>query len=164
MNTDSGSSSAGFLPIGSPSSIGSPSDPGGRRAAAFPVWLTALLDLIAITVFVIIGRADHDHGLSPAGILDTLWPFAVGAAVGWTVIYLYAAVESAGEFGRVFRPERLRPAITVWVCTVAIGMLLRWVVHQGVAVSFVIVASIATALFLLCWRAVAALVLRRTAG
>jgi hypothetical protein len=47
---------------------------------------------------------------------------------------------------------------------VAIGMLLRWVVHQGVAVSFVIVASIATALFLLGWRAVAALVLRRTAG
>lgn len=126
-----------------------------------PVWLTALLDLVAITVFVIIGRADHDHGLTPTGILDTLWPFAVGTAVGWTFTYLYANVESGGEFGRMFRPERFRPTIMIWVCTVAIGMLLRALVHQGVAPSFVIVASIATAVFLFGWRAVAGTVVRQ---
>ncbi|MBD0021983.1 DUF3054 family protein [Gordonia pseudamarae] len=134
----------------------------GRRYTV-PVWATALLDLVAVVVFVIIGRADHEHGLSPAGILDTLWPFAVGTAVGWTLVYLYTSVESAGSDERLFHPERLPQAITIWVCTVAIGMLLRWLFHQGVAVSFVIVASIALGLFLLGWRAVAALIGRRTA-
>lgn len=64
----------------------------------------------------------------------------------------------------MFRPERFRPAIMIWVCTVAIGMLLRALVHQGVALSFVIVASIATAVFLFGWRAIAAAVVRRRAG
>ncbi|ESV57379.1 hypothetical protein L830_3210 [Mycobacteroides abscessus MAB_082312_2258] len=35
------------------------------------------------------------------------------------------------------------------------GMILRRLSHQGVAVSFVVVASLVTALFLLGWRAVA---------
>ena len=43
----------------------------------------------------------------------------------------------------------------------AIGMLLRKASAQGVAVSFVIVASTVTAVFLLGWRGAAALIRRR---
>lgn len=45
----------------------------------------------------------------------------------------------------------------VWISTVVIGMLLRKASAQGVAVSFVIVASTVTAVFLLGWRGLARL-------
>jgi hypothetical protein len=44
--------------------------------------------------------------------------------------------------------------VVVWLCTVAVGMLLRKATSAGVAASFVVVASTVTALLLLGWRAV----------
>ncbi len=53
------------------------------------------------------------------------------------------------------RPTALTPTgVVVWIATVAVGMLLRRVSGQGVAVSFVVVASTVTAVLLLGWRAV----------
>ena len=43
--------------------------------------------------------------------------------------------------------------VVVWLCTVAIGMLLRKATSAGVAASFVVAASTVTALLLLGWRA-----------
>ena len=43
----------------------------------------------------------------------------------------------------------------MWVCTVVVGMLLRKATSQGVAPSFIVVASLVTAVLLLGWRAVA---------
>ena len=34
--------------------------------------VTALIDLVAITVFVMIGRSSHDEGLTVIGVLQTL--------------------------------------------------------------------------------------------
>jgi hypothetical protein len=51
----------------------------------------------------------------------------------------------------------------VWLCTVVIGMLLRKATSAGVAVSFVIVATAATAVMLLGWRVVLAALRRGTA-
>ena len=52
------------------------------------------------------------------------------------------------------RPTALVPTgVVVWVRTVAVGMLLRKATSQGVAVSFVVVASAVTAVLLLGWRA-----------
>lgn len=48
--------------------------------------------------------------------------------------------------------------VVVWVSTLVIGMILRVVSGQGIAVSFVIVAAIVLAVFLVGWRAVALLV------
>jgi len=42
--------------------------------------------------------------------------------------------------------------LTVWLATVIVGMLLRKASSQGVAVSFVIVATVVTAVLLLGWR------------
>ncbi len=54
------------------------------------------------------------------------------------------------------RPSAVYPTgVVVWLCTVAVGMLLRKVTSAGVAGSFIVVASTVTALLLLGWRAIA---------
>ncbi|MGZ8177464.1 DUF3054 domain-containing protein [Williamsia sp. SKLECPSW1] len=113
----------------------------------------ALADIVVIVVFVVIGRISHEDGLAITGILSTFWPFGIGAAVGWSVGYVVAHVHTE-QIGRPhFRPERIVPdGLVIWVCTVAIGMILRDQFGQGIAVSFVVVASVFLGLFLLGWR------------
>lgn len=131
---------------------------------AVPMPLTALLDLVVITVFVLIGRSSHEEGLTILGVLQTLWPFVVGAAVGWSISYVFSYVRSTDWFGHDFRPDRIVPAgLVIWFCTVAVAMILRYLLHQGIAISFIIVASLFLALFLFGWRAAAAAVARRRA-
>jgi hypothetical protein len=111
--------------------------------------LAVLLDICCVLVFVVIGRASHTQGETAGGIASTSWPFLAGLAVGW----------AASRGWR--RPLALRPAgLTIWLCTVAIGMALRVVAGQGTAVAFVGVALAFLGLFLLGWRLVARLVSR----
>ena len=115
-----------------------------------PVALALVADAVCVVVFCTIGRRSHAEGLSVAGIAETAWPFLAGAGVGWLI--------SRGWR----RPTALAPTgVVVWVCTVAVGMLLRRASSQGVAVSFVVVASLATAVGLLGWRDVAGFATRR---
>jgi hypothetical protein len=114
-------------------------------------WLASLTaDVIAVLVFCAVGRRSHDEGLNITGVATTAWPFLTGTVVGWLV-------------SRGWRqPTALVPTgVTVWLCTVAVGMVLRKASSAGVAASFVVVASSVTALLLLGWRAAAALALRR---
>jgi hypothetical protein len=107
-----------------------------------PAWLG--LDVACLLVFSAVGRRSHDEGLNVAGIATTAWPFLTGTAVGWL----------ASQAWR--RPAAVYPTgVMVWLCTVAVGMLLRKVTAAGVAGSFVVVASTVTALLLLGWRAIA---------
>lgn len=117
-----------------------------RRTTA----LALLADLVCVVAFCTIGRRSHAEGLTVAGIAETSWPFLAGTAVGWLA-------------ARAWRqPLSLIPTgVLVWVCTVAVGMVLRKLSGQGVAVSFVIVASLVTALLLLGWRGVAQLLRRK---
>jgi|SRR5215211_338125 len=104
------------------------------------------VDAVCVLAFCVIGRRSHAEGLTVAGLTETAWPFLTGAAVGWLI--------SRGWRG----PTALAPTgLAVWLCTVAVGMLLRKASSQGVAVSFVVVASLVTALLLLGWRALAGL-------
>lgn len=112
--------------------------------------LAAVADLVGVLLFCAIGRRSHAEGLTVAGIAETAWPFLVGAASGWLLSRAWQ------------RPTEIVPTgVVVWLCTVAIGMLLRKATSAGVAVSFVIVAAAATAVVLLGWRVVAAAI-RRT--
>ena len=113
--------------------------------------LAALADIVGVLVFCTIGRRSHAEGLTVAGVADTAWPFLVGTAIGWLLIRGWR------------RPTAVAPTgLVVWASTVAIGMLLRKATSAGVAVSFVVVASAATAVLLLGWRvAVAASAHRR---
>jgi peptidoglycan/LPS O-acetylase OafA/YrhL len=112
--------------------------------------LAAVVDLALVAVFVLIGRGSHHESDAAAGFLKTFWPFLSGLAGGWIV-------------SRAWRsPLRIRwSGVTLWLATVAIGMVLRVVSHQGIAVSFVLVATIVLGVFLLGWRGIAALVARR---
>lgn len=137
----------------------------GTPLSRVPLAMTALIDVVAVTVFVLIGRSSHDEGFAVLGVLQTLWPFLIGTAAGWSIGYVFSHVRSSDWFRNDFRPDRLVPAgLTIWFCTVVIAMILRYLLHQGVAVSFVIVATVVLAVFLLGWRAVAGTVLRRRAA
>ena len=81
-----------------------------------------------------------------AGIASTAWPFLAGLGVGWL----------AARGWR--RPLAIRPeGLVIWLCTVALGMILRVVSGQGTALAFIVVALAFLALFLLGWRLLARL-------
>lgn len=109
-----------------------------------------LTDLICVVVFCTIGRRSHAEGITVAGVAETAWPFLAGTVVGWLI-------------SRGWRqPASLVPTgVVVWVSTVVIGMVLRKLTSAGVAVSFVVVATLVTAVLLLGWRALAAALRRR---
>ena len=109
-----------------------------------PVWLG--IDVACVLVFCAVGRRSHDEGLNVAGIANTAWPFLSGTALGWLVSQAWR------------RPTAVYPTgVVVWLCTVAVGMLLRKLTSAGVAGSFIVVAGTVTAVLLLGWRAIARL-------
>jgi len=109
-----------------------------------------LIDLVCVVVFCTIGRRSHAEGITLTGVAHTAWPFLSGTAVGWLATQAWR------------RPFALVPTgVAIWISTVLIGMLLRKASSQGVAPSFIVVASIVTALLLLGWRGIAILVRRR---
>src|SRR5713101_6653344 len=108
-----------------------------------------LADLGCVLLFVVIGRANHNAGGGLAGLWDTAWPFAAGTTAGLLATRYWQ------------RPTAVVPVgVGVWLCTVAIGMLLRVVSGQGTAFAFVLVALAFLGLFQLGWRVVAARGLR----
>jgi Protein of unknown function (DUF3054) len=121
--------------------------PVGSRSRSVRRALTALFaDAVCVIVFCTIGRRSHAEGLTVAGIARTAWPFLAGTGVGWLLI------------GGWRRPFTVIPVgVVVWVCTVVVGMVLRRETSAGVSTSFVVVASVSTAVLLLGWRAAAAL-------
>lgn len=103
--------------------------------------LAAAADAVLILAFAAIGRDAHQRGEVITGVLATAWPFLAGAAVAWLGLRLWRA------------PMALWPAgVTVWLGTVAVGMLLRAVTGQTVVLPFIIVALISLAVFLLGYR------------
>lgn len=111
-----------------------------------PIAAVLAIDVVLTIAFAVIGRASHEHGLSASGIAQTAWPFLVGLAVGW----LAARAITRGW------PRSWRTAWPVWICTVAVGMLLRQLTGQGTAGAFVVVATLTLGVLLLGWRLVAA--------
>jgi Protein of unknown function (DUF3054) len=102
------------------------------------------LDLCCVAAFVVIGRASHAEGETLAGLARTSWPFLAGLAAGWLATRAWR------------RPGALvRSGVGVWLATVALGMVLRVVSGQGIAVAFVFVALAFLGLFMLGWRLLA---------
>ncbi|MBF6159391.1 DUF3054 domain-containing protein [Nocardia cyriacigeorgica] len=115
------------------------------------IFLPLVVDALLVVLFCAIGRQSHDEAVL-AGLLRTVWPFAIGLAVGWAVAVV-AASRMYGE-GTRFDGSSLWPTgVLVWLGTLAGGMVLRSISGQGTAFSFMLVAAGVLALFLLGWRA-----------
>jgi hypothetical protein len=121
-----------------------------KRLPASSIAVYAAIDVILVVVFVLIGRRNHDEGFGLVGTVTTLWPFLAGLAVGWFAMRAWRS------------PTRVVwTGIGIWVATVAVGMALRAVSGHGTALSFVIVATLVLGIFLIGWRALALLAVRR---
>ena len=108
-------------------------------------------DAVCIIVFAAIGRRSHAEGLTVSGIAETAWPFLTGAGVGWLLAQGWKRPTSPAPTG-----------VVVWICTVALAMVLRKATGAGTAASFIVVASVVTAVLLLGWRGAVQLFLRRS--
>ncbi|MDQ3827505.1 MAG: DUF3054 domain-containing protein [Actinomycetota bacterium] len=106
------------------------------------VALAAGADLVAVLVFVAIGRRSHAEVADAFGVLTTAAPFLLGLVIGWLVGGAWRA------------PLRLPSGIAVWIATTVIGLGLRAAFTHRLPVTFVLVTTGSLALLLLGWRAV----------
>ncbi|HRE00143.1 MAG TPA: DUF3054 domain-containing protein [Ilumatobacteraceae bacterium] len=111
-----------------------------QRLATPPV--AAGVDVVAVLLFVAIGRRSHDEdGSVLSGVFTTAAPLLIALAIGWLIARAWT------------QPVSLRTGTIVWVATVALGMVLRKLVFdRGTATAFVIVTTIMLCLFLQGWR------------
>lgn len=89
-----------------------------------------VLDVVCVLVFALVGRASHEHGIDPAGLFGTAWPFLVALAAGWVV--LLGRRNEGGSWGE---------GAFLWLVTLAFGMLIRSRMGGGVEPSFIAVAG-----------------------
>jgi hypothetical protein len=113
-------------------------------------WLP--VDLVLVSIFAAIGRVSHDESLTLGGWAHTAWPFLVGAVIGWGIVLV-----------RRLPGGSVAAGIAIWPVTVAGGMVLRALTDQGLAVSFIIVASVVLGALLVGARFAARLVTSRAA-
>lgn len=112
-----------------------------------------LVDAVLVVLFVMIGRRSHAEDVDLAGVWQTGWPFLAALVVGWLVSFAWRS------------PLALWPTgVVVWAVTVAGGMALRAASGQGTELAFVLVATVTLAIFLLGWRAIEGLRIRRRAA
>jgi hypothetical protein len=100
-----------------------------------------LVDLLAIVIFALVGRASHAEAADLLGLATTAWPFLAGWLLGALAARMWR------------RPAASSTGVIVWLGTLIGGMLLRVATSAGVQLSFVIVAAIVLAIFLIGWRA-----------
>ncbi|HET8617076.1 MAG TPA: DUF3054 domain-containing protein [Actinomycetales bacterium] len=111
-----------------------------------------LLDVVAVLVFATVGRRSHAEGVTVTGVLETAWPFLVGAAGGWVAARAWKRSSALVPVG-----------VVVWLAAVAVGMLLRRLTGEGTAWPFVVVATLVLGAQMLGWRCVVQLVRRQGA-
>lgn len=101
----------------------------------------AAADIILILAFAAIGRDAHHREEPVLGVLLTAWPFLAGAAAGWMAARAWRNPLSV-----------LRAGVPVWLGSLIGGMVLRALTAQTVVVPFIIVATLALAVFLVGYR------------
>lgn len=118
----------------------------GERAAL----RSAVLDVVGVLVFVLLGRGTHDPDDVVGGLLRAAWPFLAGLLLGWVA-------------ARVWRdPARLWPTgVVVWAVTTTAGLGLRALGGDGLTGAFPLVTALSLAVLLLGWRSLLALADRR---
>jgi peptidoglycan/LPS O-acetylase OafA/YrhL len=99
-----------------------------------------------VLVFAVVGRGMHTEPLDAFGVLTTAAPFLLGLLVGWLVAGAWRA------------PLRLPIGAAVWAGVVVVGFGLRAAFTHRLPLTFVLVAGVSLAVFLLSWRVVVRLI------
>ena len=108
------------------------------------VRLAAVIDVVAVVAFVIIGRRNHDEGSALSGVIEVAAPFLIALVIGWLAARAWKS------------PMAVATGIVIWLVTIVAGLILRKVAFDGgTAVPFIIVASLFNLATLVGWRAVA---------
>ena len=117
--------------------------------------LAPALDLLALLIFALLARLAHDDGsgFSVLRWLDTAWPFMLGAVIVWGIL-LAAGIRAAGQ--------ALRTGVVVWLGSLIVGLGI-WAIRNAAIPhwSFILVATLMSALLLFGWRGIAQLRARK---
>ena len=101
------------------------------RLSQRTVITTAVVDVVAVVVFVAIGRRNHNEGTALSGIIGVAAPFLIALGISWIGLRTWR------------KPFNRASLVATWIITVAIGLLLRRLVFdRGIAIAFIIVATI----------------------
>ena len=101
------------------------------RLSQRAVVITAVVDVVAVVVFVAIGRRNHDGSTSFLNILGVAAPFLIALLASWVGLRTWN------------EPFTRRSWAATWAITVIVGLLLRRLVFdRGIATPFIIVATI----------------------
>ena len=101
------------------------------RLSQRAVITTAIVEVVAVVVFVAIGRRNHDEGTALSGVIGVAAPFLIALGISWIGLRTWREPFNRASF------------IATWVITVFVGLLLRRVVFdRGIATAFIIVATI----------------------
>lgn len=122
---------------------------------ARPAFVLAVGDSVAIISFAVIGLANHEEGITLAGIVRNALPILGAWIVASVVIGTYTA-------------PGVRSLLLTWAIAVPLGVAIRAIaLHRaadGSQFTFGIVAMIATLVLLLAWRGLAAVGSRVLSG
>lgn len=117
--------------------------------------LSPALDLLALLIFALLARLAHDDGsgFSVLRWMDTAWPFMLGAVIVWGIL-LAAGTRAAGQ--------ALRTGAVVWLGSLIVGLGI-WAIRNAAIPhwSFILVATLMSALLLFGWRGIAQLRARK---
>jgi hypothetical protein len=98
-------------------------------------------DVLAVLMFVVIGRRTHDEGSAIVGVLKTAAPFLIALPIGWLL------------FGALHEPYSGKSGLGTWGTTLVLGMILRRAVFDGgTAAPFVVVATVFLFVTMIFWR------------
>ena len=109
-----------------------------------------VVDILAVLIFVIVGRDNHGESNTILGIVGTAAPFLIALLVAHIVL----------RFLKIGR--RLTVAIVVWAVTVGGGLTLRNLAFgDGTAFSFIVVTTITLGVLMIGLRLAAQRLIRK---
>jgi Protein of unknown function (DUF3054). len=118
-------------------------------------WTALFFDTVAIGLFALFARIAHQSESMPltlSGWFNTMLPFVAGIFLAYLV-----AVIPASLFADLIWPS----GVVVWLSAVVVGLLF-WGLNNGAVPhwSFIIVATTASAILVLGWRALYRMITR----
>jgi hypothetical protein len=98
---------------------------------------TAIVDAVAVVVFVVVGQRNHDGSSDIYGIINLAAPFLIALGTSWAILRTWRRSFNRASF------------VATWAITVVGGLFLRRVIFdRGIAIAFIIVAVISLGLLL----------------